>query len=137
MTLLALRAALAARVKTASVRQVHDRPPDRLGATPAVVIGAITWEVRPGERELAIYRVDLEIWVERTRSDAEAIRQAETVAEELRDALAADVDLGATVSHAFIVGGAANDWITSGVAEYCVLSLTVEATTRQLRGYSP
>lgn len=133
----AVRSALAARLAATSAAAVYARPPEVPAASPALVIGAITWTVVAGEREVTRSEIALEVWVERTDTDDAAIGAAEALVDEIRAALAASVSLGGAVSHAFVTGGTGNDWRLVGASEWLVVTLTVEVVERITRGYSP
>ncbi len=138
-TLSAIRSAVATKAAgVAGVRATYSRLPETITATPAIVLGAVRWETTPGEREVTVYAFDLDLYVERLRSDDAAMATADDLIEAVQAAFAAGITLSAAgvVQQALITGGSANEWITVGATEYLRVQFAYSVRVKITRGYT-
>jgi hypothetical protein len=135
----AARAAIIAKgAAIAGMRKAYPRLPETIAASPAIVLGQMTWQTIPGDRERTAYTFDLDLYVERSADDDRTIAAADDLIDLVQAAYAAGITLGqgGQTSQCVIRGGASNLWVEIGAAEYLLTRFQLELSASRQRGYT-
>ena len=132
------RAAIIAKAAgIAGIGSTYARLPETIGSAPAIVLGPVTWTTQPGDRERTSYQFELWLYVERLASDDQTIATADDFIDLVQAAYAAGITLGLSgTTQCVIRGGAANEWVTVGEAEYLRVTFRLELASTRQRGYT-
>jgi len=119
------------------IRGAHARLPETIPAAPALVLGQMVWETTPGDRERTSYAFELILYVERTSTDDRAIATTDDLIDLVQSAYASGITLAsANTTQCVIRGGASNEWVTVGDAEYLATTFRLELSSSRQRGYT-
>ena len=120
------------------IRGAFPRVPETIPATPAVVLGQMTWTTIPGDRERTTYTFDLLLYVERTSTDDRVISTTDDLVDLIQAAYASGITLGqgGQTTQCVIRGGSSNEWVSIGEALYLVTKFQLELSSSRQRGYT-
>jgi len=120
------------------IRAALPRLPETIPASPALVLGQMTWETTPGDRERTTYVFDLVLFVERTSDDDRVIADTDDLIDLVQAAYVSGITIGQTAqtTQCVIRGGASNEWGKVGGAEYLLTTFRLELAASRQRGYT-
>lgn len=134
------RAAIIAKgAGVAGIRAALPRLPETIPASPAIVLGQMTWSKIPGDRERTTLLFDLELYVERLATDDRTIATADDLIELVEQAYTQGITLGLSpggTTQCVIRSGSANTWPTIGSTEYLLVRWQLELSATRQRGYT-
>jgi hypothetical protein len=119
------------------IRSALPRLPETIPAAPALVLGQVTWTTIPGDRERSAYAFELILYVERTSTDDRAIAATDDLIDLIQAAYAQGITLGSSdTTQCVIRGGASNEWVSIGDAEYLATTFRLDLSSSRQRGYT-